>query len=158
MTDQEEKKNKRTGLIVSAGIHLALFVLFFFILAWKEPNPPLPEYGIELNFGLDNAGTGSVQPRSTPNNQIKENQQQVVQPAPEKVQPREVQEEAPPQQMEPEKVEEVVQETQPIESPVAEVKKHRKNQMINRSKIKQSQKKQLKKRNLLLNLWKGQRL
>jgi hypothetical protein len=31
-------------------------------MAWREPDPPVPEYGIELNFGLDNAGTGNIQP------------------------------------------------------------------------------------------------
>ena len=38
-----------------------LLILFFFLLAWKEPFPPIPEYGIELNFGIDNQGSGTVQ-------------------------------------------------------------------------------------------------
>ncbi|MDZ4713907.1 MAG: cell envelope integrity protein TolA [Cytophagales bacterium] len=59
---EKEKKNERTGLITSAGIHAALFLILFFIIAWRAPDPPLPEYGIELNFGLDDQGSGSVQP------------------------------------------------------------------------------------------------
>jgi len=62
MTPEEEKKNRRVGMIVSLGIHSLVVLLFAFLMAWREPNPPLPEYGIELNFGLDDAGTGDVQP------------------------------------------------------------------------------------------------
>jgi outer membrane biosynthesis protein TonB len=62
MTPEEEKKNRRVGMMVSLGIHSLVVLLFAFLMAWREPNPPLPEYGIELNFGLDDAGTGEVQP------------------------------------------------------------------------------------------------
>lgn len=66
MSELEEKKNKKIGLMVSMGLHVALLILFFFILAWRAPNPPHPEYGIELNFGLDNAGSGAIQPQNRP--------------------------------------------------------------------------------------------
>lgn len=66
MSEKEEKKNKRTAVIVSVLIHSLLLCAFLFILAWKEPDPPLPEYGIELNFGLDNVGAGDIQPESEP--------------------------------------------------------------------------------------------
>lgn len=36
---------------VSIGIHVVLFVIFFITLAWTEPDPPIPEYGIEFNLG-----------------------------------------------------------------------------------------------------------
>ncbi len=54
----QEKKNRRTGFLVSFFTHAALLVLFFFLLAWKEPFPPLPEYGIEVNFGITETGSG----------------------------------------------------------------------------------------------------
>ncbi len=63
--DKEEKKNKKIGIAVSLGFHALLLLIFALLLAWKEPNPPIPEYGIELNFGLDNQGSGDVQPQST---------------------------------------------------------------------------------------------
>ena len=66
MTSEEEKKNKRVGMIISLGTHALVVLLFAFLMAWREPNPPLPEYGIELNFGLDDAGTGTVQPLTPP--------------------------------------------------------------------------------------------
>lgn len=61
---KEEKKNQRIGMAVSLGVHALLLLIFAFLLAWKEPNPPIPEYGIEVNFGLDNQGSGRVQPES----------------------------------------------------------------------------------------------
>lgn len=48
--------------MVSGGVHAAALLALFFLVAWREPDPPLPEYGIELNFGLDDQGSGDVQP------------------------------------------------------------------------------------------------
>jgi outer membrane biosynthesis protein TonB len=62
MLPELEKKNQRIGMGVSIGIHGLLLVLFFLIMAWREPDPPVPEYGIELNFGLDAVGSGEIQP------------------------------------------------------------------------------------------------
>ena len=102
----EEKKNDRWGLGVSLGIHAALFILFIFLLAWKEPFPPLPEYGIEVNFGLVDAGSGDVQP-TTPANT---NPTPVEDPAPEE--PASTEEVLPDPVSEPveETVEEIVEE------------------------------------------------
>lgn len=60
--EEQNKKNKRTATVVSIVVHSVLLLAFLFILAWKEPDPPLPEYGVELNFGLDNVGSGAIQP------------------------------------------------------------------------------------------------
>ncbi|MGB3588533.1 MAG: hypothetical protein WBA23_18445 [Tunicatimonas sp.] len=63
----EEKKDRRIAAIVSFGVNAGLFLLFFFLLAWQAPDPPLPEYGIELDFGLDNTGAGeTTRPEPTP--------------------------------------------------------------------------------------------
>lgn len=66
MTQKEEEKHKKIGLIISLAIHGVLVLLCFFLLAWQAPDPPLPEYGVELNFGLDAAGSGEVQTTSPP--------------------------------------------------------------------------------------------
>ncbi len=63
----QQKKHKRTAALVSILVHGILLFLFLFMIAWKEPNPPLPEYGIQLNFGLDNVGSGDVQPETAAN-------------------------------------------------------------------------------------------
>ncbi|EMR02886.1 hypothetical protein [Cesiribacter andamanensis] len=57
-------------------------------MAWKAPNPPAPEIGIELNIGTDLAGFGEQQPQTpspTPQpveNQVAEQQQTQSQPEP----------------------------------------------------------------------------
>lgn len=65
MSQSERNKDKQIGWIVSLSIHALVVLLFFFVMAWRAPDPPLPEYGIELNFGLE-AGFGSDQPTVTP--------------------------------------------------------------------------------------------
>lgn len=64
MSDSRERKNKTVALFTSLGIHLAVLLAFLFMMAWRAPNPPLPEYGIELNFGLDDQGAGDIQPET----------------------------------------------------------------------------------------------
>lgn len=48
--DSQDKRNRKISALVSVGAHAALLVAFFLMLAWVEPDPPIPEYGIELNF------------------------------------------------------------------------------------------------------------
>ncbi len=77
MMDQEQKK-KRMAIGISLGVHGSLLLLFILILAWKEPNPPIPEYGIELNFGLSDEGNGDIQPETTTvNEQTQEDSQDI---------------------------------------------------------------------------------
>ncbi len=57
----QEKKDKKFSLIVSLIIHSCLLVLLVFLIAWRAPNPPLPEYGIELNLGFQAAGSGDTE-------------------------------------------------------------------------------------------------
>ncbi len=60
--DQQEKANKRVGLAVSVGIHSVLLLLFFFIIAWRMPDPPLAGIGgAEINLGFVDEGMGDVQ-------------------------------------------------------------------------------------------------
>jgi len=66
MSERQERKNKRIAMITSVGIHALLLIAFFLMMAWRAPNPPLPEYGIELNFGMDTQGGGEVQPEKSP--------------------------------------------------------------------------------------------
>lgn len=80
--------------MIAVGVHVAVFILFFFIMAWRQPVPPIPEYGIELNFGLDAAGTGETQPQTSPaptpaqEEQAQEEPEQQEQPA-EETEPQE---------------------------------------------------------------------
>jgi outer membrane biosynthesis protein TonB len=62
MTSPDEKKNKRVAAFTTLVVNGLLLVLLLFVAAWRAPDPPNPEFGIELNFGLDTQGGGDVQP------------------------------------------------------------------------------------------------
>lgn len=98
MAVQEREKDKRVGWMVSAGVHVLILLLFILINAWTAPDPPLPEYGIELNFGLEEAGSGFEQP--------------VTQPS-----PPTVEDQGEPEMQEETEPEEIVEE-QPVAKPV----------------------------------------
>jgi periplasmic protein TonB len=76
MSLQQEKKDKRIAMITSIGIHGLLLLAFMLMMAWRAPNPPLPEFGIELNFGLDEQGGGEIQPETPPGQQEAEDETQ----------------------------------------------------------------------------------
>ncbi|HMQ00434.1 MAG TPA: hypothetical protein PKC24_11685, partial [Cyclobacteriaceae bacterium] len=62
----QEKENRRNAVLASILVHGVLLLLLFFAIAWRAPNPPLPQYGIEINFGTSDVGSGVVQPETTP--------------------------------------------------------------------------------------------
>jgi outer membrane biosynthesis protein TonB len=99
--EQLEKKNKRTALIYTTVIQVVFVIALFFIVAWRAPDPPLPEYGIVLNFGTDDQGSGDVQPETPVGNEGTEEEEPEVESKPK------IQEETP-------KV--VEEETKPVES------------------------------------------
>ena len=118
-----KNKDKRTGWIISLSIHAAMVGRCCFILAWQAPDPPLPEYGIELNFGMEEVGSGYEQPTVTPTPPTIEEEGE-----PEE-QIEEAQEEIVEEQVEAEPVEETAieelpdsqQEDSPVETKPAEV-------------------------------------
>ena len=63
--DKKEEQNKRIGWLTSVGVQLVLLILFYFIIAWREPFPPTPEYGIELGF-TTSAGAPATSSPSQP--------------------------------------------------------------------------------------------
>lgn len=61
---EQEKKDKKFSMIMTTGIHVAVLLLLIFLVAWSPPDPPTPEYGIELNFGFQEEGGGDVEKES----------------------------------------------------------------------------------------------
>lgn len=107
MIEQEEKKNKTKAALLSVLVHSLLLLAFLFALAWRPPDPPLPELGIELNFGMDNVGTGDIQPETDP-----VESESIEEAAPEELPEETVEEvEDTPVEEATEPVEEVVEET-----------------------------------------------
>jgi len=62
MESYQDKKNKQIAFLVSVGLHASLFLVFFLLISWKAPYPPAPEYGVVLNYGVDDQGGGEIQP------------------------------------------------------------------------------------------------
>jgi protein TonB len=104
MTEDKENRDKKIGLAVSLGVHALLALLFIFIMAWRAPNPPHPEYGVVLNFGVDEAGSGDVQPEAKPTEEV-EQVEEVEESVPEESEAETVEEEVT------EPVEEVTEES-----------------------------------------------
>jgi outer membrane biosynthesis protein TonB len=76
--EQRERKNNRIAWATSIAVHTALFIAFLFAVAWRAPDPPLPEVGIQLNFGLDTQGSGDVQPETPVGTEEKADQTEEV--------------------------------------------------------------------------------
>jgi len=66
--DTESTKREVTSLVASVLIHAGILFLLYFVLVWKEPDPPLTNYGIEINFGTTDEGSGTVQTLEAPGN------------------------------------------------------------------------------------------
>ena len=67
-----QEPHRREGLIGTLVVHGLLLLLFIFMV-FKGPNPPLSAIGgdgVELNYGLDEAGSGDVQTRATANKSL----------------------------------------------------------------------------------------
>ena len=84
--EQKEERNKRIGWLTSLATQLVLLILFYFLIAWREPFPPIPEYGIELGI-TSSAGASSASSQAAP-----------------------IQEETPPEEVVEEQIEEAVEE------------------------------------------------
>jgi len=56
-----EAVNKRAGIIGTVIFHALLLLLCAYLWGVRPPNPPLPDYGVEVNFGVDDSGFGDVQ-------------------------------------------------------------------------------------------------
>jgi outer membrane biosynthesis protein TonB len=63
---RKERENRNVALVTTLVFHVLLLLLLFFIKAWKNSAMPLSDAGIELNFGLDNVGSGDIQTRNRP--------------------------------------------------------------------------------------------
>lgn len=119
---EREKKNKRIAFATSLGIHTIVLLVFIFLVAWRAPDPPLPEFGIELNFGLDSQGDGDRQPEDRPGSEEVETES--IQPA--ETQPKEeVAEEKPAETQVVSKLESPVVVKEEKKEPIAEKPKEK---------------------------------
>ncbi|WP_026967072.1 hypothetical protein [Algoriphagus terrigena] len=77
--DQVEKDSKRKSAIITIAINVLMLLAFYFIVVWQEQIPPLPTYGLELNLGFTDTGSGN---RNSPNAPSETPSESVEQAAP----------------------------------------------------------------------------
>ncbi|MBB6460526.1 hypothetical protein [Flammeovirga kamogawensis] len=97
---KQDKKNRNISILVTLLSIVIILVIAWFTIVWSPPDPPIPQYGIEVNFGIDDAGFGKQQ-EETPTTS-EENSLDEPKPSPE------VEEQAPPQE-----IEETIEEPEP---------------------------------------------
>ncbi|MDX5339291.1 MAG: energy transducer TonB [Cyclobacteriaceae bacterium] len=83
-SDQVEKDSKRKSAVITAVLNALLLLAFYFIVVWQQPIPPLPTYGLELNLGFTDTGSGN---RNSPNAPSETPSQSLEQAAPGEVAP-----------------------------------------------------------------------
>jgi hypothetical protein len=59
-TNALEKRSQRQAVFLTLVIQGALFLAFYFMVVWKQPIPPTPIYGLELNLGFSDLGVGDL--------------------------------------------------------------------------------------------------
>ena len=64
--DSQEAENKRKALIITIIVNVLVLLAIFFIVVWREQVPPLPKYGMELNLGFSDLGSGNRQTTAPP--------------------------------------------------------------------------------------------
>ncbi len=64
--DSQEAENKRKALIITVIVNVLVLLAIYFIVVWKEQIPPLPKYGMELNLGFSDLGSGNRQTTAPP--------------------------------------------------------------------------------------------
>ena len=53
-----EQKSRIQSALITLLVQGLLFLAFYFIVVWEQPNPPKPTYGMELNLGFSDLGSG----------------------------------------------------------------------------------------------------
>lgn len=65
-SSENERQNSLIGWAGSFGFHILLLLFLMYSVAWKKQIPAPEEYGMEVNFGLDDQGFGENQPEQAP--------------------------------------------------------------------------------------------
>jgi hypothetical protein len=99
-----EEKNRRDAAIYTAAITALILFLFYYIKIFAESDVVKPDYGIEVNFGTSDKGSGDIQTFNKPSD-IKNNIEsapeaskatKTVSPAPKPIEPKVEKVKAPP--------------------------------------------------------------
>ena len=64
--DKVESQNKKRAGIITLLVNILLLIAIYFIVVWKQPIPPLPTFGLELNLGFTPSGSGDISSSNPP--------------------------------------------------------------------------------------------
>ena len=53
-----EQKSRIQSAVITVLVQVLLFLAMYFIVVWEQPNPPKPTFGMELNLGFSDLGSG----------------------------------------------------------------------------------------------------
>ncbi len=53
--NKEEEDSKRKALIITIIVNVLVLVAIYFMVVWRQPVPPIPQFGLELNLGFTDA-------------------------------------------------------------------------------------------------------
>ncbi len=64
--EEDEKRYRQKSILITLGVQVIVVAILYFMVAWREIIPPLPEYGIELSFGTEQANRDLDTPAEAP--------------------------------------------------------------------------------------------
>lgn len=131
---EREKKDKRFSLIMSGAVHGGLLLIFLLLVAWSPPDPPKPQYGMELNIGFEDEGSADIEsevdsPAETDNTTPPESDSESEE-TPEEVEEEVVEPEAEEVQDPVEPVEEIVEPVEEAAEPITPVEEEVKTEEV----------------------------
>ncbi|MFO7822490.1 MAG: energy transducer TonB [Cyclobacterium sp.] len=63
---REQATTKRKAIIITFIMNVLILTAVYFIVVWKQPVPPMSQFGLELNLGFSDVGTGENQTTTPP--------------------------------------------------------------------------------------------
>ncbi|OHX65752.1 hypothetical protein [Flammeovirga pacifica] len=102
----QDFKHRWISIFFTTLVTIGILILAWYTIVWSPPDPPIPQYGIEVAFGMDDAGFGNTKsetpfvedndvlddpkpseptPEPTPEETIEETVEEVVEDIPEEV-------------------------------------------------------------------------
>lgn len=61
-----ELDSKKKATIITIIVNVLVLVGIYFIVVWRPPVPPMAQFGLELNLGFTDAGSGNEQTETPP--------------------------------------------------------------------------------------------
>jgi len=64
--NREEQDSKKKATIITIVVNALVLIAIYFIVVWRPQVPPMAQFGLELNLGFTEAGSGNNQTETPP--------------------------------------------------------------------------------------------